>query len=128
MLYYQFYRFSKFMKSIGSTPFIKPHGDAIILLTAFELLNVSTIWLVLFDKTLTGNYNLDLVICTILIFILNASRYLFNQRYKKTIQKYEAKKEKLSINIISTLYVSTSILCFYFVHSEYFGDVFPLFP
>lgn len=93
MLYYQFYRFSKFMKSIGSTPFIKPNGDAIILLTAFELLNVSTIWLVFFDKTVTGNYNLDVAICTISIIIINSFWYLYNQRYKEIIQKFEVKKK-----------------------------------
>lgn len=127
MLYYQLYRFSKFMKAIGSTPFIRPHGDAIILLTAFELLNVSTIWLILFDKSITGNYNLDVVICTISILIINAYWYLYNQHYKKIIQKFEVKKEELSINIISILYIIITVLSFYLVHSEYFGDVFPLF-
>ena len=120
MLYIGFYRFSKFMKGIGSNYlFVRPHVDAIFLITAFELLNVATIWLFFSLNSLTGSFDLDMAIAAFLIFGLNGLSKLRNQRYKKIILKYEVKKKfDLVLNAAVILYMLGSILSFCFVQSN----------
>lgn len=121
MLYYQFYLFCVFMKKIGSNfLFVKPHVDAIFWLTAFEVLNVATIWLLFEIQYVTGNANLDVAVLAILLFILNAFSKLYKMRYKKIFNKYGRMNEKVVtvFSFLAVLYAIISIVSFYYVHSS----------
>ncbi len=108
------------MKRVGSNYlFVKPHVDAIFLLTAFELLNLATFWLIFSFDSVTGNLDIDMAIAAILIFILNAFSKLYKQRYKLIIQRFENKTKDMDVYIVIVIfYVLFSISGFYFVHSN----------
>jgi hypothetical protein len=107
------------MKNIGSNYlFVKPHIDAIFLLTAFELLNIITIWLIFSFDSITGSWDADVVIAVILLFVLNTIGKLHNHRYKKVIEKWENKNAKSFFSTIVILYVIISIVSFYIIHSN----------
>lgn len=120
MFYYQFYVFANFMKSIGSNYlFVKPHVDAIFLLTAFELLNLATIWLLLPFESLLGNTNLDVAVAAICIFAINAFCMLHRKRYKKVIHRFEIEKKNIgAYRVIVIFYAIFTMLGFYFIHSR----------
>jgi len=117
MVFYSFYVFSLFQKDL-SFRYTNPSFESAVILSVFEVLNIVTILIFAGCKHLTISYNLDIIICSIIIFGLNYFIFIYKSRYKKIVEKCKGKKTSLKdiYFIFTIIYVIASIYIFIVVY------------
>lgn len=115
ILYSNFYSFSKFIKE--NTPgsiFHDPAFDAIVLLSGFEFLNVASVVIYFRLGSLTNKASLDVLLGFIILLVCNYFIFVFKKRKVKLLT--ENSNTVLS-SLFTLLYVVSSIIVFYNIHS-----------
>lgn len=114
LMYVGFYRFARLIKSnIPGSIFYNTPLDAIILMSALELINVISIWLHFKLKPVLGNYNLDMLLTGFVLLGTNYFIFLKGKRYQKIVSKVEAEND-VSCTVGVIVYTALTLCVFYY--------------
>ncbi len=114
-LFYSFYSFSEFMKSnIPGGIFHDPKFDALILLSVFEFLNISSAVIYFKIGNITTNTTIDVILGLITLIMSNYFIFVFKDRHLKIFKENLDTISSISFTLV---YVALSIFVFYNIHS-----------
>jgi hypothetical protein len=112
--FYQFYKFSSFIKSSWGPISMDPHFDAVMILTILELINFISFGKWLKIPYITTSYYFDIFLLGICIFGFNIWHFLYKKKYIQIIEKCKNDKP-LKKSIYGIIALCYTIGSWYFI-------------
>ncbi|MBE8721563.1 hypothetical protein [Sphingobacterium pedocola] len=119
ILYYHLYKHSEYLKrNVAGSFFASPPGDGIIFLSAFEVLNVSTLGIHFSWPAVTASHMLDAVLLGGVFMGINYVIFIRTKKYLKISENMakESPEKKFITGCLVLFYVLLSIVLFSVVY------------